>query len=276
MRIKLLLLALLFSCLMVAQNRLRVFKASVHIIGKNVNGAKWYKVYKGKTLYQSDLLRIPANSSIEISDENSSLIYRYKTIRQEDIKVDDLLKKVMSEDKSWISKFFKTMFSKSKVNYNPIGATRLSSSPNDTILIASQKLCTFFKNTYNGPLNSIKTSKNLFIERMKDCDTFTFRIRNISNEGYYFNVVKVNADGIAHVCYNLLDVENVLEASLFVGSYETIDMSRFNFFDDGECRYYLIASKHEFSWKLLEDYLKNDKISSIVYEQSDFLISPVR
>ena len=74
-----------------------MFKASVHIIGKNVNGAKWYKVYKGKTLYQSDLLRIPANSSIEISDENSSLIYRYKTIRQEDIKVKDLLKKVMRD-----------------------------------------------------------------------------------------------------------------------------------------------------------------------------------
>ena len=120
------------------------------------------------------------------------------------------------------------------------------------------------------------TSKKLFIEKKKDSDTFTFGIRNISNEGYYFNVVKVNADGIAHVCYNLLDVENVLEASLFVGSYETIDMSRFKFFDDGECRYYLIASKHEFSWKLLEDYLKNDKIFDVVYDKSDFLIIAVR
>lgn len=276
MRIKLLLLALLFSGLMIAQNRLRVFKTSAHIISKNVNDAEWHKVYKGMTLYQSDLLRIPANSSIEISDENSSLIYRYKTIRQEDIKVKDLLKKVMSEDKNWIKKFFEAMFSKSKVNYNPIGATRLSSSPNDTILIASQKLCTFFKDTYNDPHNSMTTSKKLFIEKKKDNDTFTFGIRNISNEGYYFNVVKVNADGIAHVCYNLLDVENVLEASLFIGSYETIDLSRFKFFDDGECRYYLIASKHEFSWKLLEDYLKNDKIFDVVYDKSDFLIIAVR
>ena len=61
MRIKLLLLALLFSGLMIAQNRLRVFKASAHVIGKNVNDAEWHKVYKGMTLYQSDLLRIPAN-----------------------------------------------------------------------------------------------------------------------------------------------------------------------------------------------------------------------
>ena len=258
--------AILFSGLMMAQNRLRLFSASSRIVCKN--GGTWSQVFKGQSLRQTDVLLIPANSVVEISDMKTSLVYKYKTERQENIRVADLVRKVMNEDNSWLKKMFKTMFArKSKVCYNPVGATRLSSSAD-----VERELCAFFKTAY---LNSHGRSKAIVLKRMNHDEGFTFKIENNSSEGYFFNVVKVGVDGVANVCYNLFDVNvdgDPLEASLYIGPYESLDMSRFAFVNDGTSKYYVIASKTQFSSKLLDEYFSKDTASGLNYDKEKFFV----
>lgn len=255
---------------MMAQNGLYVLRYSGSITyEKTMN--EWDKIFNGQPLNQSRVLRIPSNSEIVILDKNTSRAYTYKCVMAKKITVGQIIKDVKENENGTIKRFFSLLLksAKSKVSFFPYGATIMSSSEDPT-----QGFCSFLKSYFKKRKNDVTGKRVLSLRKKEGKEGFGFCIKNSSNDGYYFNVVRISEDGKFHICYNLyeLDNKNEFDVSLYVGPKETLDLFDLKFEKTAHNKYYLIASKFEFSWRLLEENLNDGEFNIVDYDKNDYFV----
>ena len=110
-------------------------------------------------------------------------------------------------------------------------------------------------------------------------DEFTMTITNNDTVRYYVNVVCVDKnEHSANICYNIDGrVEDVdYDASICVEPGMELSLAEYTFVGDKNWDYYLIASKEEFSWGLLQKILDDKDARRVPYDATQFRMCRMR
>ncbi len=255
----LLVLSLFATVDAMAQDDYAVFKFSKDVMIKKQKQKTWTVAKRRMPLSVGDSIRIGRNSSVGIINKKTNITSRANKNGTFSVR------NIVEQSQNLVEAYVGTLKDgvedrkKTKILYNQIGASTMSSGTVDGVNIEEQVYSILYdKVIKTNARKGLKSSSTIkYKKEYIASDEFIFVIENRTPTPYYFNIMKFGSK--ANLCF--LPMNENKSYDMFLPAHSTVELNH-NVFadtDDDKTKYILFATKTPFNQQILQNLLEENK-----------------